>query len=54
MKHTLQILLSRESQPSAMYRRFLPGDRTRLTIIVPGDSVEELAIMEVPKEEKAS
>lgn len=30
--------------------RFLLGDETRLTVIVPGDTVEELAITELKQE----
>lgn len=31
------------------FLRFLLGDKTKLTVIVPGDSVQELAIKEVPE-----
>ena len=29
------------------FLRFLPGEKRRLTIIVPGDSVRELAVSEI-------
>ena len=32
------------------FLRVLFGDKTKLTVIVPGDSVEELAIKEIGKE----
>lgn len=58
MKHTLQICVSKNPENagiaavrkvSARERllRFLLGNKMRLTVIVPGDSVEELAIKEV-------
>ncbi len=61
MKHELQISVSKKpvnggvvSYRSVTIRerflRFLLGDKTKLTVIVPGDSVEELAIKEIGKE----
>ncbi|WP_368269622.1 hypothetical protein [Enterocloster clostridioformis] len=61
MKHELQISVTRKPvnggivscrQVSVRERflRFLLGDKTKLTVIVPGDSVEELAIREIGKE----
>lgn len=58
MKHALQISVSKKPvnsgiaavrQMSVRERmlRFLLGDKTKLTVIVPGDSVEELAITEI-------
>lgn len=58
MKHTLRISVSKEPASGGIvscrsvtvrerFLRFLMGSRQRLTIIVPGDSVEELAISEV-------
>ena len=58
MKHTLQIRVSKEpvnggavSVRSVSGRerlmRFLLGDQVKLTVIVPGSSVEELSIREV-------
>ncbi|MCD8009017.1 MAG: hypothetical protein LUF68_08850 [Clostridiales bacterium] len=58
MKHTLQINVSPQNADSGIvgcrkvtvrekFLRFLLGDKTRLTVIVPGDSVEEVAITEV-------
>lgn len=58
MKHTLKISVSKEPASGGIVScrrisvrerilRFLMGDKQRLTIIVPGDSVEELAISEV-------
>lgn len=61
MKHELQISVSKKPKNGGIvsYRnvsirekflRFLLGDKTKLTVIVPGDSVEELAIKEIGKE----
>lgn len=61
MKHTLQISVSKETPEGGIvsYRhvtvrekflRFLLGSRQRVTVIVPGDSVESLSINEVSKE----
>lgn len=58
MKHTLQISVSKKPVSGGIvacrnvsmrerFLRFLLGDKQRLTIIVPGDSVQELAINEV-------
>ena len=58
MKHTLQISVSKEpvnggavSVRNVSVRerlmRFLLGDKVRLTVIVPGNTVEELSIREV-------
>lgn len=60
MKHTLQISVSKEPKNAGIaavrqvsvrerFLRFLLGNKTKLTVIVPGDSVEELAIKEVPE-----
>lgn len=58
MKHTLRISVSKEPSEGGIVSchnvsvrerlvRFLLGDKRRLTIIVPGDSVRELAVSEV-------
>ena len=58
MKHALQISVSKKPvnsgiaavrQVSVRERmlRFLFGDKAKLTVIVPGDSVEELALTEI-------
>ena len=58
MKHNLQISVSKKPQNAGIasvrqvsvrekFLRFLLGNKTKLTVIVPGDSVEELAITEV-------
>ncbi len=58
MKHTLKISVSRDSPDNGIVScrhvtirekllRFLLGDKRRLTVIVPGDSVESLSINEV-------
>lgn len=60
MKHTLQISVSKEPRNAGIAAvrqvsvrekllRFLFGNKTKLTVIVPGDSVEELEIREVPE-----
>lgn len=60
VKHTLQISVSKEPKNdgiAAVHKvsvrerllRFLFGDKAKLTVIVPGDSVEEVAITEVGK-----
>lgn len=57
MKHTLQISVSKEPKNTgiaavrhvSVRERFLLGNKTKLTVIVPGDSVEEVAITEVPE-----
>lgn len=61
MTHTLQISVSRKPKSNGIAAvrnvcirerllRLLLGDKTRLTVIVPGDSVEELAIKEIGRE----
>lgn len=58
MDHTLKISVSKKPVSSGIvscrhisvrerFLRFLLGDKQRLTVIVPGDSVRELAISEV-------
>ena len=58
MRHTLRISVSKEPADSGIvscrnvsvrerFLRFLFGEKQRLTIIVPGDSVRELAVSEV-------
>ena len=58
MEHTLKISVSKGSAQGGIvscrsisvrerFLRFLLGDKQRLTVIVPGDSVRELAISEV-------
>ena len=58
MKSTLQIRLSKKTVNSGavsvrdvsvreLFMRFLLGDKVRLTVIVPGSSVEELYSREV-------
>lgn len=58
MKHTLQISVSKRPMTGGIvnfrnvsirerFLRFLFGEKRKLTIIVPGDSVQELAINEV-------
>ena len=58
MKHTLRISVGKEPVSGGIVNcrhifmrerlvRFLLGEKQRLTIIVPGDSVRELAISEV-------
>jgi len=60
MKHTLQISVSKEPKNGGIAAvrqvavrekllRFLLGNPEKLTVIVPGDSVEELAIKEIPE-----
>ena len=61
MKHFLQISVTKEPKNDgvAAVRKvsvrekllhFLFGDKAKLTVIVPGDTVEELAITEVGRE----
>ena len=61
MKHALNITVSkkpvnggivacRKGSVREKLLRFLFGDKTRLTVIVPGDTVEELAISEIGTE----
>ena len=58
MKHTLKISVAKEPASGGIVScrnvsmrehlvRFLLGEKRRMTIIVPGDSVRELAISEV-------
>lgn len=60
MKHNLKISVSKEPQTGGIITcrnvtirerlmRFLLGDKQRVTIVIPGDSVEELAICEITK-----
>lgn len=61
MKHTLQISVSKKPKNDGIaavrkvsvrekFLRFLFGDKTRLTVIVPGDTVQELEIREIGKD----
>lgn len=61
MKHILQISVSKEPDNNGIAAvrrlsvrekllRFLFGNKMKLTILVPGDTVQELAITEVGKE----
>ena len=61
MEHTLRISVSKEPASGGIvscrhisvrerFLRFLLGDKQQLTVIVPGDSVRELAISEVKEE----
>ena len=61
MKHAFQISIGKRMQSGALvsYRRvpirerllrLLLGSKTHLTVIVPGDTVEELSIKEIGKE----
>ena len=61
MKHALQISIGKRMQSRGLvsYRRIpirerllrlLLGSKTHLTVIIPGDTVEELAIREIGKE----
>ena len=60
MKHILQISVSKEPDNNGIAAvrrlsvrekllRFLFGNKMKLTILVPGDTVQELAITEVSK-----
>lgn len=60
MKHNLKISVSKMPQTGGIVTcrnvtlrerilRFLLGDKQRVTILIPGDSVEELAICEIRK-----
>ena len=60
MKHNLKISVSKEPQSGGIVScrnitvrerilRFLLGDKQKITILVPGDTVEELAICETTK-----
>ena len=61
MKHRLKISVSKKPVNKGVvawrkvsvrerFLRLLLGDKTKLTVIVPGDSVEELSIQEVAHE----
>lgn len=63
MKHSLQISVSKKPKYGGIIScrnisvrerilRLLLGSPTKLTILVPGDSVEQLSINEVPGGEK--
>lgn len=58
MKHNLKISVSKHPQTGGIvtcrnvtirerFLRFLLGDKQKLTILVPGDTVQELAICEI-------
>ena len=60
MKHNLKISVSKEPEQAESLLvvmsplgerilRFLLGDKRRVTILIPGDSVEELSICETTK-----
>jgi hypothetical protein len=60
MKHNLKISVSKKPQTGGVvtYRnvsvrerilRFLLGSKQRVTIVIPGDSIEELSICEMTK-----
>ena len=60
MKHTLQISVSKKPKNGGIVAcrhvsvrekllRFLFGNKTKLTVIVPGDTVDEIAISQVSK-----
>ena len=62
MKHTLNIRVSKERANGGIMAcrqltvrerllRFLLGNPVKLTVIVPGDSVDEVAIHEIGKED---
>ena len=61
MKHAIQISVSKKAKNGGVVAcrnvsirerllRFLLGDKAKLTVIVPGDTVEEVAISEIGKE----
>ena len=61
MRHNLKILVSKERPNSGViacrrltvrekFLRFLLGSPVKLTVLVPGDTVDEVAITEVRKE----
>ena len=63
MKHKLKIHVSKAVDPdsvvsvkqTSLSKKLLKkvcGNTTKVTIIVPGDSVERVAIYEIPEEEK--
>ena len=58
MKHNLKISVSKHPQSGGIvscrnvtirerFRRFLLGDKQKMTILVPGDTVQEFSICEV-------
>ena len=58
MKHNLKISVSKKPQTGGVvscrnvtirerFLRFLLGDKQKITILVPGDTVQELAISEI-------
>lgn len=62
MKHNLKISVSKKPQTGGIvscrnvtirerFLRFLLGDKQKLTILVPGDTVQELAISEIKEGE---
>ena len=64
MKHKLSISVSKDPQTGGILNcrnitvrdrlmRFLFGDRRRVTVLIPGDSVDEIAICETGKGEEA-
>ena len=61
MKHNLKVSVSKEPQTGGIVTcknitvrekilRFLLGDKKHVTVLIPGDSVEEIAICESVKE----
>ena len=61
MRHTLKIMVSKERPNGGVvacrrvtvrekFLRFLLGSPVKLTVLVPGDTVDEVAITEVRKE----
>lgn len=63
MKHKLQISVSKKPQDDGVLRcrnlsmrerllRFLVGDKRHVTVLIPGDSVDEIAICEAEKGEE--
>ena len=61
MKHSLKISVSKHPQTAGIVTcrnvtvreklmRFLFGEKQKLTVIVPGDTVGEIAICETPQE----
>ncbi len=61
MKHSLKVSVSKEPQTAGIVTcrnvtirerllRFLFGDKQRVTVLIPGDSVDEIAICEEAKE----
>ncbi len=65
MKHNLKISVSKEPQTGGivscrsvtlreMFMRHLFGEKKRVTVLIPGDSVEEIAICETKKGENGN